>query len=103
MSRPRYYWYGFVQKTVRRYPDKLKQTGTIQSSIAAFAIEKAITEIKSQPEGAEKLRLIELLYWQKDFFYSLDQAADMMFISPRLAQKWNSEFIYTVAKHMGYL
>lgn len=103
MSRPSFYGYGFIQKTLRRYPDKLKQSNTIQSSIAVYAIDEAIAETKEKPEGAEKLKLIELLYWQKNYRYSIDQAADMLFISPRLAQKWQSEFIYAVAKHMGHL
>lgn len=101
MSRPKYYWFGFVKKLLWRYPEQLKIDHSTLSYSAIVAIDKALEETERLPNGAERVELIDLLYFKNA--YTLEGAALKLHISTRLAQNWNSHFIYRVGWYMGFL
>jgi len=101
MSRPCYYWFTFLQRTLERFPDKLVQDDTYQSNLALVAIRKTIEEIRCGRDGEDKVKLIEMVYFKKS--HSVDGASLVLHVSERTAHRWNSEFIYALGMRMGFL
>lgn len=101
MSRPKYYWFGFIKTLLRRYPEQLESDFSVMSASAIAAIDQTLAETGSLPDGAERIELINLLYFKN--IYTLEGAALKLHVSERTAQYWNSQFIYRVAWHMGFL
>jgi len=65
------------------------------------AVEKAIQQTKQLRDGAEHLRLIDLVYFRKS--HDLEGAALMLNVSYATAKRWHSRFIVTVARFHGLL
>lgn len=65
------------------------------------AVLKAIQSTKALPDGAERLRLIQLVFWQRT--HTLDGAAMAVGASQRKAQEWHRLFIRLVAQNFGLL
>ena len=100
MSYTKYYWFGHVKRTIEQYPNGLSD-GTVQSAIAKGAIEKAITETYKMTDGADRVKLVEMVYFKK--VCTLDGASMKLHISYRTAVRWSHKFIYLVADKMGYM
>lgn len=60
------------------------------------AVRRAIEETESLANGAERLRLIDLIFWKKT--HTLVGACDACHVSERTGRQWHTEFIYMVAK-----
>lgn len=102
MSRPRYWWYGYVRKAIIHNICSTQQPPeTIQEAIARIAITKALDDTKQLYRGEERLKLVDLVFRQQK--YTAPCAAMVMYISESTATTWMKEFVYTVAKHMGFL
>jgi len=99
MSKPRYYWYSNVQRTLRAYPKGLAEESQ-QNILARNARQEALTETANTPDGALKVKLIEILYFKNT--YTIEGAARILHISFRTATRWNVKFIYKVAEKLGY-
>lgn len=78
-------------------------TQTEQKSLDA--VEAAIRATLRRKDGGERLRLIGLVYWPKDYRQALTlrEAGDKLYISERTAKRWHRDFILTVARHRGLL
>lgn len=100
MSRPRYYWYGIVKSLICRYPDGL-DISTVKGAEAFICIKKALGETQGIRDGAERLRLIDMVYIRKT--HMIYGAADVLHISESVAKRWIGDFVYLVAAKMGYL
>lgn len=100
MSRPKYYWYTHVRRTVENYPHRL-QADTEQGRLALSAIEKVIESTKAMQDGEDRIKLINMLYWRKS--HTIDGAAHRLHISNRTAWRWVKRFIYDVAREMGFI
>lgn len=62
------------------------------------AVERAISETERLPEGAEVMRLVELVFFKRRC--SLSAAADRCHVSYTTAVRWHGDFIRRVAKYM---
>ena len=96
MSKPRMIWWSYVRAMVRQYPKRKGSAKTATEQRERDAVSRAIEEFLNAPD---KLQLIKLVYWDRTL--TLDGAAKACFISYATARRWNSEFLYTVAKHYG--
>ena len=99
MSRSKYYWYMHVVRVLHRYPDGLGNS--IQDSIARSAINRAIADTAKLRDGEERLKLINLIYWNNGRVNRVG-AAMQMFISETTAKRWDNAFIHLVAEYMGF-
>ena len=65
------------------------------------AVHLAIRQTRQLPGGAERLRLIRLVYWKRS--HTLTGAAMAVHVSIPTAKRWHGEFIRLVAKNFGLL
>ena len=64
------------------------------------AVRRALSTTKRAKNGADRLRLIELVFWEG---YTISQAATKMHYGERTAREWHRMFIRLVAKYYGLL
>lgn len=100
MSRPKYWWYDYVKKSIMHSVGG-KAPATLQESISDMAVKKVLARTKCQYRGSERLAMIDLVYKQRR--YNIPGAAVQLHISEGTACNWNKEFIYAVAQEMGFL
>ena len=72
------------------------KSGTLMTRDEVAAVEAAIEETKQLIDGAERLRLIDLVLWKRT--HTLQGAAMVVYVSERTAQEWHRQFIYLVAE-----
>lgn len=96
MSKPRYGWWGYVKWMIRSY-----KSGALMTKKELEAVEAAIEETKQLIDGAERLRLIDLVLWKRT--HTLQGAALAVYVSERTAQEWHRQFIRLVAQKRGLL
>ena len=65
------------------------------------AVHLAIQQTRQLDSGAERLRLIRLVYWARS--HTLTGAAMASNVSYRTARQWHGEFVRLVAKNYGLL
>ena len=65
------------------------------------AVEEAIRRTGAKPDGAERLRIIELVYWKGS--HTMTGAAAEAHVSVSTAKRWRREFFLLVAVRCGYL
>ena len=100
MSRPKYWWYDYVKKSIMHSVGG-KVPETLQESISDMAVKKVLARTKGQYRGEERLKLIDLVYIKRR--YNVPGAAVQLHISEGTACNWNKEFVYEVAQEMGFL
>lgn len=100
MSRPKYWWYDYVKKSIMHSVGG-KDPATLQESISDMAVKNVLARTKGQYRGEERLKLIELVYIKRR--YNVPGAAVQLHVSEGTACNWNKEFIYAVAQEMGFL
>ena len=95
MSKPRYDWWGYVKKTLHRYPDN-------QRPAERRAIEKAIqTTRDSCADADERLELVRLIYWSRIRYNIPGAALALPGISEATAKRWHRDFLKAVAENLG--
>lgn len=65
------------------------------------AVHLAIQQTRQLDGGAERLRLIRLVYWARS--HTLTGAAQEVHVSFATAKRWHGEFVRLVAKNFGLL
>ena len=60
------------------------------------AVRRAIEETRRLRDGAERLHLVELIFWKKT--HTLTGACDACHVSERTGRQWHTEFIHRVAR-----
>ena len=63
------------------------------------AVEQALWETASLPDGAARVRIIDLVFWRQS--HTLEGAAQAVHLSYRSAQRRQNAFIRLVAQQMG--
>lgn len=99
MPRERAYWYRFIITLLRLYPDGLGNS--TQAITARAAIDKTIQDTALLQSGDTRMRLITMMYFSANR-KSRRRAALDLYISESTAKRWDSAFIYSVAKYMGF-
>ena len=102
MSTPRCGWWPYAKWMIRIYEkdrhiaEKEKRRLTDDEF---SAVEAAIEETKQRIDGAERLRLIDLVLWKRT--HTLQGAAMAVYVSERTAQEWHRQFIRLVGQKTG--
>jgi hypothetical protein len=65
------------------------------------AVLSAITETKMKPDGHERIKMIDLVFWRRS--HTLQGAAIKCNVSGRTARRWHTEFIKATAQYYGLL
>lgn len=65
------------------------------------AVKRAVEETKRYPNGVARLKMIELVFWEKG--YTLEGAALKVPCGRATAWRWHGEFIRLVASHYGLM
>lgn len=98
VNKPHYDWWHYVKAIIRRYP---KMKGQKLSSNIALdernAVEAAITETMRLRNGADRLKVIDLVFWKGT--HKIPGAALMVPCSERTAAQWHGDFVKAVAKN----
>lgn len=63
------------------------------------AVRLAIEHTRAMPDGDDRLRLIDLVYWSRS--HTLKGACEEIPTSETTGQRWHAEFIYTVSRFHG--
>lgn len=103
-----------MQSIIARYGESGRNSGGEQRKTEATAIkslsfikqkelesvEKAIKEARNLNSGEERIKLIDIVFWQRT--HTLTGAAAQCYISERTARRWHTDFIKAVAKFYGF-
>lgn len=106
MSRPRYWWYDYVQKSIIYSMDRIDsgtEPATLQEAQATVATRKALDELKNKDRAQEREEFIRKLFTRKNIQYTAPGIAMQMYVSESTAINWKREFVYQVAFFMGFL
>lgn len=63
------------------------------------AVKRAIESTSRKVDGAERLRLIDMVFWRQT--HTINGAALVLHISERTAREWHRMFIWAVAENYG--
>lgn len=96
MSTPRYGWWAYAKWMIRSY-----KGGGLMTKAERAAVADAIAETERLVDGAERLRLIDLVLWKRT--HTLQGAAMAVYVSERTAQEWHRQFIRLVGQKRGLL
>lgn len=104
MSKPRYWWYDYVKKSIRHSMSRINsgtEPATLQEAQATFATRKALDELKNKDRAPEREEFTRKLFSSQK--YTAPGLAMQMCISETTASNWKMEFVYQVAFFMGFL
>lgn len=96
MSNPRYGWWGYVKWMIRGY-----KNGELLTKAESEAVRDAVTETGQLVDGAERLKLVDMVLWKRT--HTIQGAAMAIFVSDRTAQEWHRQFIRLVGQKRGLL
>lgn len=94
MSKPRYAWWGYIRKILWRYPEGL-------TSGEREAIEYAIEQTRRMQDGAERMALIEMVFFRKT--HTLGGAALALHCEYETAKRRQQQFIRMVGQKRGLM
>lgn len=97
MSRPRYGWWGYVKSMVRLYPERRGQALTGTALREFEAVRAAIEQTERTSNGANRLKVIELVFWKRTHYIS--GAALQVPCSEKTAKRYHADFIKAVAQN----
>lgn len=96
MSNPRYGWWGYVKWMIHGY-----KNGALLTKAESEAVRDAVTETGQLVDGAERLKLVDMVLWKRT--HTIQGAAMAIFVSDRTAQEWHRQFIRLVGQKRGLL
>jgi hypothetical protein len=65
------------------------------------AVRLALEEVSKLPDGEDRLKMIDLLYWQQSVDF--EGAGQRLHVSSSTIQRWSRRFVYSVARNFGLL
>lgn len=92
MSKPRYRWWGYAKAMLRAYPDGV-------TTEERTAIESAIEETNRLVDGADRMKVVELVFFKET--HTLAGSAVHVPCSIDTAQKYHADFIRLVGEKRG--
>lgn len=96
MSTPRYDWYSYVKKVIRRYPD-------CQTAQEQAAVRKALEDLHAQEQDAERKNALIMLMYGEKAHCNMQGAALSINVSEATAKRWHGAFLKSVAKNLNLL
>lgn len=97
-NRYTYWWYPHIIAMIRKYPNDLGNTRKAKE--AKEAITNTIEETLQDHEGIERMTAINEIYFLER--KNADGVANELYVSRRKVEKWTHDFVYGVAKELGY-
>lgn len=86
------------KEIIRRYGSRTGEQVYGLGDQQKRAVQAAIEATEALPNGADRLRLIDLVFWTRT--HTLDGAALKLYVSKRTARRWHTEFIREVEKNL---
>ena len=100
MGKTKHKWWGYVKAVIRDYPEHCENIARPQlEKRESDAVARAIEATLLLRNGAERMELLDMVFFQKS--YSLEGAAAARFVSYETAKRWHGDFITMVAAEMG--
>lgn len=65
------------------------------------AVSQAVSLTRSLPDGSDRYRLIELMYWEKKSL-PIKAAAMQIHVSEVTAKRWHGDFVHLVGRCYGF-
>ncbi len=90
----------YLVNILQSYPyilAKPEQMRTKNEQRRADSVQHTLDHIRQTRDGADKLRLAELLYFRGQ--YNLPGAARALYVSERVLYKWNDEILRTLERY----
>lgn len=94
------YWYGSVINMIRNYKGDLAKDNSPEAEKYKKAIKEALDETRELPYGDLRIKVINMLYFDKTF--TCVGASQKIHMSERPIQKWCHDFVHLVAHKVGY-
>ena len=96
MSKPRYPWWSYAKAMVKMYPQLSSSVSQLPPARQREydAVTKAIELTKRRQNGADRLALIDLVFWKQN--HNLEGAALKLYLSDTTAKRYHTEFIRLV-------
>ena len=90
---------GYVLNVVRMYP-RLKdlENPTLKQAFWRRAVEEAISETRQLPDGTERLKVADLLFWKRT--HTMDGVALKLRMSDRTVRRRRAAFLHLVEKNL---
>ena len=88
-----------AMKALREYP-KAKKRNAPEDQTIIRAVEEALADQKENENGAARLRMVELFYFQRT--HTMQGAAMECHYSRETIQKWNREILSAVNMALKY-
>lgn len=98
MSRPKFWWYGFIKKAIAKSPTYKDRN---ESEYKAFteAIAAARADFEKKQDGDKMLQAIDEVIIKKRQY---EEVAARNFYSERTVRSWVGEYVRTVGKYKGF-
>lgn len=90
----------YLVNILQSYPyitEKPSAERTAKEQRRADSVQQTLAHIRQTRDGADKLRLVELLYFRGQ--YNLPGAARVLYVSERVLYKWNDEILRTLERY----
>lgn len=97
--RQRYIGWGYAKGLIREYGVHIKSPH--KSRLKPYqerAIQQAVEHTKTLVDGAERLKLIDLVFWKQT--HSLQGACLVCYVSERTGRQWHTDFIRLVCVNL---
>lgn len=100
-KKQHYDWWGYIKAIIRKYPENRSSELSGVALREHEAVKKAIDETMMMDGGANRLKIISMVHWERT--RTLDGAALAIPCGRRTAAYWQREFFEETAKNMGIL
>ena len=91
---------GYIRAVIRDYPRLAKSAKLSRSERKRRdAVAAALVDLAPLPDAPERLRVIDLVYF--DGRYNIAGAAMKCHVSERTAERWQAQFVRSVAVKLG--
>lgn len=101
--KPRYAWWSYIKEIVKAYPGRAGLDLQGVKSREYEAVRDAAEQLRAAEDGGSRIRIIQVLYWNRWKTLTLDGAAAEVPCSRATAARWRRQFFETVARNMGLL
>lgn len=102
MSKCYYSWWRYIREIVQLYPERAIMMALTGVALREYVdVKKAIDATEAMPNGNARMRLIQMIHWDKTF--TLEGAALQIPCDRATAARWQRRFFEEVARNRGIL
>lgn len=104
MSKTVYAWWPYALNVLGQYPHLCKKIAKGEHLSPGRwreykAVRSLIEDLASDPDGADKLRLLKMKHWDKT--HVIAGAAQVLCVSETTCANWHRQLVYSVGIRLG--